>query len=420
MPQKQSTFLKVLSIITLYLIYLFDIASIVIVLVIFSSFLLNPENLFLPATTSIHIRNTLLGFLFAAYPATQFLGAPILGELSDRLNRKLIINISILFTVFSYFLTAASIITTNLPLLFLSRLIGGFFAGNASLAQATVSNLISKKNRTRAMTLFTILAGFAWIIGPFLGSLLSNPKLVSWFSSQTPFWFLGFVFLIFWGLFLLSYQNLEIKKDKEKLSIRNCFKNLLSIFKSKIIVGPFIASLTAMFGWMIVQNFFAPFLTLKFSFTENQLGYAYAYVSVWWLFGGLISFFLFKAIRPSNLITLTTLIAAIFVFIYTMVDDSSFIYWACAIANASFAMSLSAFVALFAHLLPPEMQGKLYGSRMGGFALANTLAPALAGWISFLGVNIPFCIASITLIFSVGIYFSWHQRHKVTLNHHET
>lgn len=365
------------------------------------------------------MRNTLLGFLFAAYPATQFLGAPILGELSDRLNRKLIINISTVCTAFSYFLTAISIISYNLPLLFLSRLIGGFFAGNASLAQATVSNLVSKKNRSTAMALFTIVGGFSWIIGPFLGNVLSNPNIVSWFSSQTPFWFLGFIFLFCWGLFLLSYQNLEIKKDKEKLSIQNCFKNLLSIFKVKIIVAPFIASIIAMFGWMIVQNFFAPFLTLKFGFSEDQLGYAFAYVSAWWLFGGILSFILLKIIRPSKLITLTTLISAIFVFIYTMNDSASFIYWACAIGNINFSISLSAFMALFAHLLPPEMQGKLYGSWMGGFALANTLAPALGGWISFLGINVPFSIASVILIFAVGIYFSWHQRHKLSLNNHE-
>lgn len=415
MTKKQTPILKSISILTLYLIYMFDIAAIVIVLVLFSALLIDPNSQMLPAATSIHTRNIYLGFLYAAYPATQFLGAPILGELSDRLGRKVIINISTLGTVIAFFLTALSILYLNLPLLFLSRLAGGFFAGNASLAQASVSNIVTKEHRSRAMALFAVAGGLSWIIGPFLGTLFSNPKIVSWFGLDTPFWLLGFIFLMCWGLFMVSYQCMHIQKEQEKLSFIQCFKNLSTIFHERIIIVPFIASLIAMLGWMVVQDFFSPFLMEKFNFSAQKVGYSFAYMSIWWLLGGLFSMFIFKFKRPSSFITLTTAIAAVFVLIYAIDPSPGFIYWAVAIANICFATSYSAFTALFSHLLPENMQGKLYGSWMGGFALVSAIAPAFGGWISFLGVGVPFTFGCIVILLSAGVYQAWHRKNALKL-----
>ncbi|MCH9632230.1 MAG: hypothetical protein S4CHLAM6_05600 [Chlamydiae bacterium] len=394
---------------------MFDIAAIVVVLVLFSALLIDPNSQMIAPSTSIHTRNIYLGFLYAAYPATQFLGAPILGELSDRLGRKIIINVSTLGTVAAFFLTASSILYLNLPLLFLSRLAGGFFAGNASLAQASVSNIVSKQNRSRAMALFAVAGGLSWIIGPFLGTILSNSKIVPWFGLDTPFWFLGFIFLLCWGLFMVSYQNINIKKERERLSIVQCFKNLSTIFHERIIIVPFAASLISMLGWMVVQDFFSPFLMEKFSFNTQKVGYAFAYMSVWWLIGGLFSMFIFKFKRPSTFITITTVLAAIFVLIYAIDPSPSFIFWAVAVANICFATSYSAFTALFSHLLPETMQGKLYGSWMGGFALVSAVAPAFGGWISFLGIGVPFTFGCIVILLSAGVYQAWYRKNALKL-----
>lgn len=419
MINRNAPFLKGLSITTLYIIYLFDTASTVMVLVVFAPFLIDPQSLFVSASMSVHMRNTLLGFLYAAYPLTQFLGAPLLGELSDRFGKKNILNISTLAAALSYFFTALCILNHNLPLLFLSRLIAGFFAGNASVAQATVSNMIVKKNRSRAMAFFVVLGGVAWIVGPFTGSLLSNSKMVHWFSMATPFWFLGFVFLLCWGLFMLCYESNFIRKPNEKLSITQCYKNVASIFKLKIIVAPFIASTISIFGLMIADTFFSPFLMQKFDFDYVKVGYAFAYFSFWWLLGGFFASFIFKFQRPSKWITMSIIIAAIFIFIYVMDSQPTFIYWAGAIANFCYSISYAGFMALFSHLVPDEMQGKLFGAWAGSFALANTIAPAFAGWISFLGINVPIALGSIFILSAGMIYLSWHQRHLKTLKNYE-
>lgn len=415
MPAKDSKSLKTLSIATLYLIYLFDIASIVIVLVLFSSLIIDPNSKMLPAHTSLHARNITLGLLYAAYPITQFLGAPILGELSDRIGRKIIINISTLGTAATFCLSAISILDNNLPLLFLSRLIGGFFAGNASLAQAAVSNLVHKDHRSRAMAMFSVVGGFSWIVGPFIGSVFSNTNLVPWFGLDTPFWVMGLAFFLCWGLFMLSYTCMHIKTDKEHTSILQCFKNLITIFHHRIIVIPFFVSLVSMFSWMIVQDFFSPFLFEKFSFSQQEIGLTFAYMALWWLIGGLFATFIFKSKRPSKFIAITQLIVSAMIFIYTLDESPHFIYWAVATANMLYAISYSGYAALFSHLLPEHMQGKLYGTWTGGFALINALAPAFAGWISFLGVNVPFQLASLGMLISTIAIYLWVYRNTTKL-----
>ena len=65
--------------------------------------------------------------LMAAFPFMQFFGAPILGGLSDRFGRKRVIMVSMIGTALGYSLFSLALYQQSLIILFLSRLIPGFF-----------------------------------------------------------------------------------------------------------------------------------------------------------------------------------------------------------------------------------------------------------------------------------------------------
>ena len=110
-----------------------------------------------------------LGFLMAAYSIAQFVGAPVLGSLSDRYGRKPILMISQVGTVFSYILLAFS----GSYLLFLcARLLDGFTGGNIAIARAYITDVTTKENRTKGMAVIGIGFGVGFILGPALGSIL--------------------------------------------------------------------------------------------------------------------------------------------------------------------------------------------------------------------------------------------------------
>jgi DHA1 family tetracycline resistance protein-like MFS transporter len=129
-----------------------------------------------------------VGLLAASYAAAQFIGAPVLGRLSDRYGRRPVLLISIAGTVVGFLLLGLAeplgralagdspVATTNaiiLAILFLSRIVDGVTGGNISVAQAYITDITDKENRARGLGLIGAAFGLGFIIGPALGGALS-------------------------------------------------------------------------------------------------------------------------------------------------------------------------------------------------------------------------------------------------------
>jgi DHA1 family tetracycline resistance protein-like MFS transporter len=106
-----------------------------------------------------------IGLLGATYPLMQFIGAPILGRLSDRYGRKPVLLISQLGTLAGFLLLGFA---NALPLLFLSRIIDGLSGANISTAQAAITDSTTEKTRTQGLGLIGAAFGLGFIIGPII------------------------------------------------------------------------------------------------------------------------------------------------------------------------------------------------------------------------------------------------------------
>src|SRR3989344_7690195 len=99
------------------------------------------------------------GILLSSYSMFQFLGAPLLGSLSDKYGRRPILLISQTGTLiswvifaFAYFVPSSiHVATIPLPLaiIMLSRVVDGITGGNISVANAYVSDLTGPEEKTR-------------------------------------------------------------------------------------------------------------------------------------------------------------------------------------------------------------------------------------------------------------------------------
>lgn len=110
-----------------------------------------------------------VGILQAAYPLMQFLGAPILGRLSDRFGRKPILLISQLGTLAGFVLLGFA---NALWLLFLSRIIDGLSGANISTAQAAIADSTTEKTRTQGLGLIGAAFGVGFILGPIVAYIV--------------------------------------------------------------------------------------------------------------------------------------------------------------------------------------------------------------------------------------------------------
>jgi MFS transporter, DHA1 family, tetracycline resistance protein len=106
-----------------------------------------------------------IGLLGATYPFMQFIGAPILGRLSDRFGRRPILLVSQLGTFAGFILLGFA---NALPLLFISRVIDGLSGANISTAQAVVTDVTTEKTRTQGLGLIGAAFGMGFILGPII------------------------------------------------------------------------------------------------------------------------------------------------------------------------------------------------------------------------------------------------------------
>lgn len=120
---------------------------------------------------SFDASNTVVGLLVASYSAAQFVGAPILGRLSDRFGRRPVLLVSIAGTSLGFVLLG---LANSLWMLFASRLLDGLTGGNISVARAYITDVTDEENRAKGMGLIGAAFGLGFVIGPALGGLLST------------------------------------------------------------------------------------------------------------------------------------------------------------------------------------------------------------------------------------------------------
>ncbi len=112
-----------------------------------------------------------IGIMTALYAAVQFVFAPVLGALSDRIGRRPVLLISLLGAAINYLLLAFA---GSLWLLLIGRAIAGLTSANVSVATAYITDITEEDQRARRFGLMNAMFGIGFIVGPVLGGTLGD------------------------------------------------------------------------------------------------------------------------------------------------------------------------------------------------------------------------------------------------------
>jgi len=124
-----------------------------------------------------------IGLLAASYSAMQFVFAPLLGSLSDRVGRRPVLVVSLLGSVVAWTVFG---LAEALWLLFLARMLAGAMGGNLSTAQAYVADVTPPERRAAALGYIGAAFGLGFIFGPGIGAVLSFDATIAAVDAVAP------------------------------------------------------------------------------------------------------------------------------------------------------------------------------------------------------------------------------------------
>ncbi len=205
------------------------------------------------------------GWLGFAYAFTQFICAPLVGNLSDRYGRRPILLISLLGFGLDYLLLA---LAPSIGWLFVGRILAGLTGASISTASSYIADVSTDETRTKNFGLIGAAFGLGFIIGPVLGGLLGH------YGARIPFYVASVLCLLnfIYGYFILPESLDETKRRPFEWRRANPIGSLKLLAKHPKISSLVIALILVYIGLHAVQSNWHFFTMYKFDWSERIVG----------------------------------------------------------------------------------------------------------------------------------------------------
>ena len=309
------------------------------------------------------------------YAGAQFFAAPLLGKLSDRYGRRPVLLISILGSALGYFLFG---IGGALWVLFLSRVIDGFTAGNASTASAYVADVTPPQERAKNYGFIGMAWGLGFILGPMLGGLLSE------ISLNAPAYAAGILSLLsaIVGYFILPESLPGEKREKTPLRLGdlNPFASVLELLRRPIVGGLLLTQCLFFFVFNGNNSIVSVFMIEKFAVQPWQIALLFAVggVAMALMQGGLVGP-LAKRFGEKSLALNSLLLQAVATVGMVIVPALWMFYPVGVINSLGTGLIWPTLGALLANSVSYEEQGKVSGVGTALGSLMSVFGPLWAG-----------------------------------------
>jgi len=228
------------------------------------------------------------GWLSFAYAFTQFIFAPLVGNLSDKYGRRPIILISLLGFAIDYIFLALS---PNIIWLFIGRVIAGITGASITTASAYIADISTEENRAKNFGLIGAAFGMGFIIGPVLGGLLGQ------FGSRVPFYAAAVLCLInfIYGYFILPESLDKDHRREFEWKRANPIGSLFMLKKHPKMSGLILVLILIYIGAHAVQSNWSYFTMYMFGWKEKEVGLSLGLIG---LLVGLVQGLLIRWINP--------------------------------------------------------------------------------------------------------------------------
>ncbi len=243
-------------------------------------------------------RDFWVGIVIATYSLAQFISTPILGAISDRIGRRPVLMFglaanSIFFIVFG--------LSGSLAMAVIARFLAGAGNGNIAVAKAYIGDISEDEEVAARMGMLGAAFGLGFMIGPFIGGILSDPATGFGGPFDSQFW-MDYPYLLpcifssamsaialMLAIFKLPESLPPESRSESKKSPLNhlgeTFSRITSVMRMPIIASLVNVNFLFLIGFTMMHGTFILFTSMDpesggLGWSERDNGWAFAFVGL--------------------------------------------------------------------------------------------------------------------------------------------
>ena len=365
------------------------------------------------------------GLMLTLYSAFQFIGAPYLGAKSDELGRKPVLLISQVGTLISWFIFLAALMLPDIPVwgmalplivIGLSRALDGLTGGNTSVANAYVSDVTTRSEKSYIFGYLGGITGIGMIIGPGIGGLAAS---TSWgYKGTIVVAIIISIITLYTIVTLLKESHPKEKRQKRK---KEPFWRALFILariketQPKPIIK--LLFLTKLFFALMMAFYIstiALFVIDLFKFDQKELGIFMVIVGAFLAFNqAFLSRIVIRKLGEFPTLILGLFLCTVGLICLTLTQNFwlyiSFYY----VMNLGLSLSFPTFNALISAHADPQKQGAVMGISESINSFARAIFPILGAYLyGVLNYQVYYIIAFLPLIALLIAFFGYRKFKK--------
>ena len=358
------------------------------------------------------------GWLTFAYAITQFICAPLIGNLSDKYGRRPVLLISLFAFSLDYLLLAFS---PTITWLFVGRIIAGVTGASITTASAYIADISTPENRAKNFGMIGAAFGLGFIIGPVIGGLLGQ------YGSRVPFYATAVLCMLnfLYGYFILP-ESLS-KKNRRDFDIKRAnpigaFKNLK---KHPSLYGLLLALFLVYVASFAIQGNWSYYTMYKFHWDAKMVGISLGAIG---LLVGLVQGVLIRWMNPKlgneKSIYVGMVLYCIGMFLFAFATKS-WMMFAFLIPYCLGGIAGPAMQAVISSKVPATEQGEIQGTLSSLMSASMIIGPPMMSTIFFYFTHneapfqfpgAPFIVGGSLMMVSAFIAYFSFKKNKATAN----
>ncbi|MDQ2993403.1 MAG: MFS transporter [Pseudomonadota bacterium] len=403
---------KILSLAPLFLVLVIDTMGMGIIFPILSPLFMGTTDGILAQSASMVERQFWYGATLVSWSILMFIGAPFLGDLSDRVGRKKVLLLSLAGTAIGFAISAFGIDLHNVWVLMAGRVIAGFFAGSQPIAQAVIADISSEHDKVMNMSMIIVANCLGFIFGPIVGGYFADNQLVSWFTFSTPFYAAGALAIVNGALLLYTLRETYEPAKRIKLSLLRGLVVFAEAFTSKRIRILSLVILLIEIAWSIYFLYMPIYLVEYFHYNNIDIAHYMSYLGIVFTVSlTLVIRILVKFMRLETLVASTMIIMSIAVMLLTFCNEK-WLWIMTIFVTIPCALGYSIMITICSNAVSHDEQGWVMGITSSVVAAGFGIGSIAAGTLGVFGPAVPFTTAGIAAILGSITLFMWDRTQR--------